>query len=84
MHTICISRLDGIAHRSLQLDYLSMPSDIRQLAMTIDGMDQAKFRVPRWKFAKVSEDLEGLRRPTLQVHGTIVCGCCVVEVVIAM
>ena len=76
MDRAAVSRMDGIAHRSLSTEYSSMPRDIRQLAMTIDGMDQAKFRVPRWKFAKISKDLEGLWRPTLHVHGTIVRGCC--------
>lgn len=71
-----ISRLDDIARRSMQQRYQDMPLESRHGAMTIDGMDQAKFKVPRWKFAKVSKDLEGLWRPALHVHGTIVHGSC--------
>ena len=71
-----VSRLDEIARRSVCQDYMQLPNDTRHGATTIDGMDQAKFRVPRWKFAKISKDLEGLWRPALHVHGTITHGCC--------
>ena len=70
------SRMDDIARKSMQQRFQDMPQESRHGAMTIDGMDQAKFKVPRWKFAKVSKDLEGLWRPTLHVHGTIVHGSC--------
>ena len=70
------SRQDEIAWRSLQQQYLEIPEETRHGAMTIDGMDQAKLKVLRWKFAKVSKDLGGLWRPSLHVHGTIVHGSC--------
>ena len=71
-----VSRADEIAHRSMRQTYIELSADFRHGAMTIDGMDQAKFRVPRWKFAKVSKELEGLWRPQLHVHGALVHGCC--------
>ena len=72
------SRNDEIAERSMSVVAsvaACVPADVRHGEMNIDGMDQAHFKTPRWKFAGVSKDLEPLWRPQLHVHGTMVPGC---------
>ena len=48
-----VSRLDEMARRSLHFDYMAISNDTRHGATTIDGMDQAKFRVPRWNLSNL-------------------------------
>ena len=69
-----ISRMDEIARKSLH-GIVPVATLLQQVAMTIDGMDQAKFRVPRWKFKNTPKELESLFRPCLHVHGAIIPGC---------
>ena len=69
------SRNDEIARRSLTTDAATVPFEVRHGEMNIDGMDQAKFKNPRGKFAGVSKDLEPLWMPNLHAHGTMVPGC---------
>ena len=45
-------------------------------SMTIDGMDQSKFKVPRFSAAaRGSKEFDGHWRPNLHVHGSLVYGC---------
>lgn len=69
------ARLNEIAARTMGEGPTKLPTDICQIALTIDGMDQAKFKVPRWGPRGNSKELQPLWRPQLHVHGVLIYGC---------
>ena len=70
------TRLNKISARAMGHDELGpVTADLDVGGLTIDGMDQAKFKVPRWGAVGRSKDMEGLWRPQLHVHGVIIYGC---------
>ena len=70
------NRCNEVAARCMTQDALGVSGDWGPHgSMTIDGMDQSKFSVPRWSpAARCSKEFETQWRPNLHVHGTLVFG----------